>query len=154
MQINENRDHRIKFIQGMLPTIIVKEFRDIKLLKAMDNETYYYISDINCAYSHRWNWTYIEANSEYENRIIKRINITQEYIKQIKDMKLVTSKGEIIIPYVNDLIDIVIPSLDVVISNIDKYTCRVEYAGSAQPFENKEIHKTELKDIFEYLANK
>ena len=97
----------------------------------MDKEMYYVLERHN---EHTWaaDWTYIEADSKYEETIIERINVTQEYIKDIIDiidMGIINSKFKKLIPYVNDFVDIVIPSLDVVISNIRKYTCRIEYAG-------------------------
>lgn len=94
--------------------ITIKEFKDIKFVKVMDKEMYYVLEGHN---EHTWaaDWTYIQADSKYEETIIERINVTQEYIKDIIDMGIINSKFKKLIPYVNDFVDIVIPSLDIVI---------------------------------------
>ncbi|MBQ6631533.1 MAG: hypothetical protein IJH55_05280 [Romboutsia sp.] len=152
MTININQ--RMRHIRPA-STIIIREFRDIKLVKIMDKE-HYYVLDRDGGYTWDASWTYIEANSEYENRIIERINETQEYIKEIKEMKLTSSNGKLILPCVSDFVDIVIPLLDIVISDINKSTFNVECGRlKLEEFENRELfYRGELKKVLECLANK
>lgn len=147
-------DQRLRHIK-MNSIVVIREFKDIVLAKSIDHESYYVLTGESAGYNWCGGWSYIEANGYYEEKIIKRINITQGLIKEIYEMNLRNRKDEVIIPYTNELVDIFIPKLGIVISNITEYTCRVEYTGlSKEDFEDKLIYRNELESILKYIAKK
>lgn len=147
-------DQRVRHIK-MNSIVVIREFKDIVLAKSMNHESYYVLTGESQGYNWSGDWDYIKANAYYEERIIKRINITQELMKEIREMDLRYSENELILPYTNELVDIIIPKLGIVISNITEYRCRVEYTGlSKEEFEDKLIYRNELKSILQYMIEK
>lgn len=149
-----NTEQRLRHLPAG-SAITLKKFKNIRLLKNMKNEIYYVTTTNTKSYNWGGDWTYIEANAYYEEEVIKRINITQELIAKITSMSLRDSENRLILPYVNEFVDISIPKLNIIISNINKYSCIVEYAGiETEHFENKTICINELEDILSYVNKK